>query len=73
MTIHLRLREHLGRYLPILSWAPTYQRDWWSRDAIAGLTLWGSSSPKAWPMPASRTYPRRRVSTRWSCRWRSTR
>ena len=36
----------LGRYLPILVWARTYQRGWWGRDAIAGLTLWGLVVPE---------------------------
>jgi high affinity sulfate transporter 1 len=39
-------RPVLARYLPILSWAPHYQRVWWSRDAIAGLTLWGLLVPE---------------------------
>ena len=39
-------RERLAGYLPILSWAPRYQRGWWSRDAIAGLTLWGLLVPE---------------------------
>ena len=33
-------------YLPILAWARTYQRGWWGRDAIAGLTLWGLVVPE---------------------------
>jgi high affinity sulfate transporter 1 len=40
------LRARLAGYLPILSWAPRYQRGWWSRDAIAGLTLWGLLVPE---------------------------
>jgi hypothetical protein len=36
----------LSPYLPILTWARTYQRGWWGRDAIAGLTLWGLLVPK---------------------------
>ena len=36
----------LASYLPILTWARTYQRGWWGRDAIAGLTLWGLVVPE---------------------------
>jgi high affinity sulfate transporter 1 len=39
-------RGRLAGYLPIVSWAPRYQRGWWSRDAIAGLTLWGLLVPE---------------------------
>lgn len=39
-------RGRLAGYLPILSWAPRYQRGWWSRDAIGGLTLWGLLVPE---------------------------
>lgn len=35
-----------ARYLPILTWARTYQRGWWGPDAIAGLTLWGLIVPE---------------------------
>ncbi len=40
------LRGRLAPYLPILAWARTYQRAWWGRDAIAGLTLWGLLVPE---------------------------
>jgi high affinity sulfate transporter 1 len=40
------LRGRLTPYLPILTWARTYQRAWWGRDAIAGLTLWGLLVPE---------------------------
>ncbi len=41
------MRERANRYLPILSWGRAYRRDWWGRDAIAGLTLWGLVVPEA--------------------------
>ena len=37
----------LSRYIPILSWLPTYNRGWLSADVIAGLTLWGLVVPEA--------------------------
>jgi high affinity sulfate transporter 1 len=37
----------LARYIPILSWLPTYNRGWLSADVIAGLTLWGLVVPEA--------------------------
>ena len=45
-TVSAGVRERLAGYLPILSWAQRYQRGWWSRDAIAGLTLWGLVVPE---------------------------
>ena len=35
------------RYIPILSWLPTYNRGWLSADVLAGLTLWGLVVPEA--------------------------
>jgi high affinity sulfate transporter 1 len=35
----------LKRYIPILSWLPTYDRSWLSSDIIAGVTLWGLVVP----------------------------
>ncbi|MDH3958430.1 MAG: SulP family inorganic anion transporter [Actinomycetota bacterium] len=40
------LRERITPYFPILTWLPTYNRGWWSKDAIAGLTLWGLLVPE---------------------------
>jgi high affinity sulfate transporter 1 len=37
----------LARYLPILAWAPKYDRAWLTRDAIAGLTVWALVVPEA--------------------------
>jgi SulP family sulfate permease len=35
------------RFIPILSWLPSYDRSWLSIDVIAGLTLWGLVVPEA--------------------------
>ena len=35
----------LKKYVPILSWLPSYDRSWLSGDVIAGLTLWGLVVP----------------------------
>jgi MFS superfamily sulfate permease-like transporter len=45
-TACVGLRPGLAGCLPVLSWAPRYQGGWWSRDAIAGLTLWGLLVPE---------------------------
>jgi MFS superfamily sulfate permease-like transporter len=37
----------IARYVPILSWFPSYDRKWLGPDAIAGLTLWGLVAPEA--------------------------
>jgi MFS superfamily sulfate permease-like transporter len=37
--------EGLKRYIPILSWLPTYNRDWLPKDTMAGLTVWGVIIP----------------------------
>ncbi|UCG25662.1 MAG: SulP family inorganic anion transporter, partial [Chloroflexota bacterium] len=34
-------------YLPILSWLPNYQREWFRPDIIAALTLWALLVPEA--------------------------
>ena len=36
----------LGRFVPIVSWLPRYDRSWLSFDVIAGLTLWGLVVPE---------------------------
>jgi len=38
--------DRLRAVVPILSWFPTYDRGWWSKDALAGLTLWGLLVPQ---------------------------
>ena len=37
----------IARYIPILSWLPTYDRKWLAFDVVAGLTLWGLVVPEA--------------------------
>ena len=36
----------LRRYLPILHWLPTYQRDWFAADAVAALSVWALLIPQ---------------------------
>ena len=36
----------LAGAVPILSWLPRYDRRWLSKDAVAGLTLWGLLVPQ---------------------------
>lgn len=40
-------RGAIARYIPILGWIRSYQRNWFTADAIAGLTLWGLVVPEA--------------------------
>jgi high affinity sulfate transporter 1 len=35
------------RWVPILSWLPSYDRSWLTFDILAGLTLWGLVVPEA--------------------------
>jgi len=37
----------VGRYIPIFSWLPSYDRRWLGADVIAGVTLWGLVAPEA--------------------------
>jgi SulP family sulfate permease len=37
----------IRRYVPILSWLPSYDRSWLALDVVAGLTLWGLVVPEA--------------------------
>ena len=39
-------RARITAVVPILSWFPKYNRGWWSKDALAGLTLWGLLVPQ---------------------------
>jgi sulfate permease, SulP family len=39
--------EWLSRYLPIISWLPSYQRSWLRFDVIAGVTMWAVLVPEA--------------------------
>lgn len=36
----------LARFVPALSWLPSYQRGWLTSDAIAGFTIWGLLIPE---------------------------
>ena len=40
-------RSGLARYVPLLDWAPRYQRQWLRPDVIAGLAVGGLVVPKA--------------------------
>ncbi len=42
-----KTRGLLSRYLPILSWLPSYQRSWLRFDVIAGATVWAVIVPEA--------------------------
>jgi high affinity sulfate transporter 1 len=37
----------IGRYIPLFSWLPSYDRRWLGADIVAGLTLWGLVAPEA--------------------------
>jgi len=37
----------LGKYLPLLSWLPSYQPRWLRADLIAGLTVWAVLVPES--------------------------
>ena len=37
----------LARYVPVLDWAPRYDRSWLTRDVIAGLTVWALVVPES--------------------------
>jgi SulP family sulfate permease len=37
----------VARYIPILGWLPTYQREWMQADAVAGLTAAAVVIPQA--------------------------
>lgn len=43
---HTRPAARLTRFVPALSWARAYQRTWFTRDAIAGFTIWGLLVPE---------------------------
>jgi high affinity sulfate transporter 1 len=35
------------RHVPVLAWLPHYRRGWFTRDAVAGLTVWALVVPEA--------------------------
>jgi high affinity sulfate transporter 1 len=39
--------DAIKSYMPILSWLPKYQKDWFRPDLIAALTLWALLVPEA--------------------------
>src|SRR4249919_3657760 len=41
------VRRALGRYVPLLSWLPTYERSDLRFDAVAGVVSWGIMVPVA--------------------------
>ncbi len=47
LTTRPSLPKRLKRFVPILSWLPSYDRSWLPLDVIAGLTLWGLVVPEA--------------------------
>jgi sulfate permease, SulP family len=36
----------LKRFVPILAWAPAYKPTWFTRDVVAGFTIWGLLIPE---------------------------
>lgn len=42
-----RTASTLGRYVPVLSWLPAYDRRWLRADILAGLTAWAVLLPQA--------------------------
>ena len=42
-----KARSGIARYVPILSWLPSYDPKWLAFDVVAGLTLWGLVVPEA--------------------------
>ena len=42
-----KLRQQLGRYVPITAWLPAYARDFLRSDLISGVTVWGVMVPVA--------------------------
>jgi SulP family sulfate permease len=42
----MSIAARLARFVPVLSWAPGYQRRWLTKDAVAGFTIWGLLVPE---------------------------
>lgn len=38
---HARLAARLTGFVPAVSWVPGYKPAWFSKDAVAGFTIWG--------------------------------
>ncbi len=47
MPISARPTYNAQRLLPILSWLPSYRRDWLSPDVLAGLAIWAVIVPES--------------------------
>jgi SulP family sulfate permease len=43
---HARLAARLTGFVPAVSWVPGYKPAWFSRDAVAGFTIWGLLVPE---------------------------
>jgi sulfate permease, SulP family len=43
---HARLAARLTGFVPAVSWIPGYEPAWFSRDAVAGFTIWGLLVPE---------------------------
>jgi sulfate permease, SulP family len=46
-NISMGLASTTHRWLPILDWIPTYQRDWLMPDFLAGIALWAVMVPES--------------------------
>jgi sulfate permease, SulP family len=47
VAVHQVKPRLLQRYLPILDWLPKYQRQWFTLDAVAALSVWALLIPQA--------------------------
>src|SRR5829696_10196274 len=47
VAVHQAKLGLLQRYLPILDWLPKYQRQWFTPDAVAALSVWALLIPQA--------------------------
>src|ERR1700728_1554647 len=43
---HARVAARLTGFVPAVSWVPGYKPAWFSRDAVAGFTIWGLLVPE---------------------------
>jgi sulfate permease, SulP family len=41
-----KMARSVGRFVPIVSWLPSYRREWLLGDTVAGITLWGLLIPE---------------------------
>jgi sulfate permease, SulP family len=47
VAVHQAKLGLLQRYLPVLDWLPKYQRQWFTPDAVAALSVWALLIPQA--------------------------